>query len=620
MKARYLFSLLLSFNFLISFAQKPPIKFGEVDIKDLEMKVYLKDTSASAVILCHYGFFSSTNLEFNELLRIKILKKDGYRWADQTFPAKFQYNVKGYTVNLENGKVIKEKLKSESIFNTKVTDGVFETRFTMPDVKVGSVLDLEFSYRGIPFIWRFQEMIPVMYNELIMENGPLIKFKSNFFGYEPLAYSSPTKWIAKDMPAFKEEPYIDSKENYITKREFDIFELPGSTVPYAATWAEVNTNLLLSRNFRFFYATSPELSEIVRAISKSKKSKQEMLEDAFEAVKILKWNDESRLYTTGQTLNSVLKTKVGNSADINSFLYEVLKDLGIEVYPVAISTRENGKISLFTSSLNKLNYMIVLARVEGKGYLLDATEQYSPYYLLPLRNLNAKGRIIDPTNSDWIDLTTDRKEKESLIYDYKIDEDLNLKGTLSIVREDYAAFDFRKDFKKFNSTQEYLDNFITNKPGLIISDYVVRNTDSIYLPVTEKFNFIISNHVIQNGSEIQLIPFLFHQLSENPFKQEIRKYPVDFGYCKERTMITNLHLPEGYSVSQLPSRIDINLPDNSATYHMECEQVQNSIKISSSLLINKPVFLITEYNELRKLFNLIITKQAEPVVLKKKQL
>ena len=38
-------------------AQDAPVKFGKVDRAALEMKVYDKDTSAAAVILCDYGYF-----------------------------------------------------------------------------------------------------------------------------------------------------------------------------------------------------------------------------------------------------------------------------------------------------------------------------------------------------------------------------------------------------------------------------------------------------------------------------------------------------------------------------------------------------------------------------------
>lgn len=50
-------------------AQKVPLKFGKIDEADLAMTVYDKDSSAVAVVLCHYGVFNSTDFSFTETIR-----------------------------------------------------------------------------------------------------------------------------------------------------------------------------------------------------------------------------------------------------------------------------------------------------------------------------------------------------------------------------------------------------------------------------------------------------------------------------------------------------------------------------------------------------------------------
>src|SRR5438128_777695 len=73
-------------------AQKSPIKFGEIPMEDMKMTVYDLDSSASAVILADYGeanlLLNSTKptLLFERHIRIKILKKDGLKWANAAIP------------------------------------------------------------------------------------------------------------------------------------------------------------------------------------------------------------------------------------------------------------------------------------------------------------------------------------------------------------------------------------------------------------------------------------------------------------------------------------------------------------------------------------------------------
>lgn len=583
---------------------------------DLEMTSYPKDTSAPAVVLCDYGYFKADILQFHQMKRIKILKKEGYSYATYAFPGKFRYSIKGLTINLENGKIVKEKLKNESIFENRVTENKYETRLAMPNVKVGSILDLDFTYTGFPDDWEFQDKIPVKYSELNIENSPKVKFRSNFFGYEPLSFSSPGHWIAKDMPAFKEEAFINSAKNYISRCEFDLIQI--GLIGLAATWEDVVTALQSNHNFTFFYPASAQLNEIAKKIEESGSSKEKMMKDAFEAIKTIKWNEKESLYTSDQALNYIMKMKTGNSADINSLLYGLLKKLKIEVYPVAISTRENGILSQYSASMFKFNYLLVLAKIGDKSYLLDATEQYNPYYLLPFRCLNSQGRIIDVEKNGWVDLEADYKDKEVVIYDLKLDESLSLKGFLSSDMYDYSAFNFRKAYRKFNSREEFLDSYKTNKPGLIINDYAVMNLDSIYLPVSEKFDITANSQVIESGDELIIIPLLYHQMKENPFKSETRKYPVDYGYKKESTIVSKILIPDNYMVKELPQTSEIKLPDNSASFRYESKISGNQIIITSSFNIDKTVFYYNEYSNLRGLYNQMIRKQSEPVILKKK--
>src|SRR5665647_456212 len=84
-------------------AQKAPMKYGKVDQADLDMKVYPADSSAAAVVLCNYGYFSSREFQFVHQKRIKILKEEGKSQGDFYVPASEKAVVKGQIINMENG-------------------------------------------------------------------------------------------------------------------------------------------------------------------------------------------------------------------------------------------------------------------------------------------------------------------------------------------------------------------------------------------------------------------------------------------------------------------------------------------------------------------------------------
>lgn len=611
-------SLLIVAN--LCFGQKAPIKYGEVDLADLQMTSYPEDTTARAVILCDYGIFDPSSFLFTRILRIKILKKEGYDWANNIYPTNTKSMLKGVTSNLENGEVVQDKLKNESIFTERVSENQYRMRVAMPKVKVGSVLDLQFTFQGIPMIWKFQETIPERYNELVMPQSKFIRFKSNFFGYIPIFSSTPSRWVAKNMPSFKVEPYLNSERNYITKLEFDVLDLSigNNFITVTTSWDDLFSGLKLSKNFGIAIAGSAYLNELARKIDATGKSKLDKLKMAYDTIKNeVKWDELNSFFTSSPNLGYIYKMKLGNSADINLMLAQLLRKLDIEVIEVALSTRDNGILSPLSPSLQKLNYVIARAKIDDQIYMLDATEPFMPYYLLPLRCLNYQGRTVKEDQGEWVDIKTDKKDKKVVFYDLELQDDNNLTGKLTILSSDYAAYDFRKKYSTFNSRDEYLDDFKKDKSGLSISMAKLENIDSIYLPVNESYDININNKISNIGDEIYILPMFFDQMTENPFKMDVRNYPIDFGYNKDNTVISTIIIPENYSIKELPATVNLKLPGNDASYLFEVTKVGSNIKMTSRFTINKALFLENEYFNLKEFYNQMIKKQNEPIILKK---
>lgn len=598
------------------FSQKAPIKFGKVDISDLEMKYYDQDSSAPAVILCDYGYFESSNFEFRRILRIKIFKKEGYSWANKSFNTHSKTNIRGITFNLENGELIKDKLKSESIYK-EGGNYYYDMKIAMPNVKVGSVIDLEFTSYGFPLTWWFQQEIPVKYNELVLWPSPYISFRQNFFGYEPLKSATSTRWIAENMPAFKKEPYINSINNYITKFEFDIlsYSFPRYHRDVTTSWETVTSLLLRNDNFGIPLSNSRYLKKIRDEINEKDSTDLEKLKSAFEFIKKVKWDEEKTIFTTNSDFKTVFKEEIGNSADINLMLVQLLRKLKIDAYPVILSTRENGYLSKNFPSLYKSNYVIGYVKLGNDEYLLDATEELTPLGLLPKRCINDQGRIIDKKKINWIDLKTDKTDKKVVFYNLQMNEDFNLSGTISKARYDYNAFDFRKEYEKYNMQDEYLEEFLKDKNGLTIINTKIDNIDSIYLPIKEEYEVEIDNQSSVLNDKIYLELMLFDKLNSNPFKSDKRNYPIDFAYPIIRSYIIKIQIPDNMKFSEIPESFRMKLSDNAASFTYNIATSGNVIQLTSKLYINKTFFLMDEYPDLKEFYNQVIKKQSEPLII-----
>ena len=584
------------------------------------MKFYPSDSSASSAILCDYGYFNSTRFEFVRTLRIKVFKKEGTSWGNQVFPVDSKAYIKGITFNLENGVVVESKLKSESIFEEKIMTNFYRTRVAMPNVKEGSIIDLEFTYNGLPGEWLFQQEVPVRWSELVIESSLSVNFKKIFFGFLPLSESSDTRWVAKEMPAFKKEPYMSSIKNYITKFDIELQNISsagGGYMEFSTTWDAVNKRLDESNFFGKAMEGCGFLNSIAKEIKKNFATSYERMVAADQIIKkSVKWNENESAFSTTENLVFAFNKKIGGAGDINLTLIELLKKMDFEVYPVVLSTRENGFLSMASPSLRKLNYVVAYVSLDGKKYFLDATEQFLPAGMLPPRCINLQGRLIDEGKSAWIDLIPDKKDKKYIKYDLTLDGDNVLTGEIVRGNYDYAALDFRKKYEKFNSKEEYLRNLESENKGLSVIDCEISNLDSLNLPVVEKCHVKIKNAVTSAGNMLAINPFLFERLTSNPFQTEERKYPVDFVYPLEKTYIFMIALPEGAQVSELPKSLSMKLPDGSASVLYKVSALGNTVQLSYKFLINKVIYTEAEYSDLRALFSELVKKQSEQIMIK----
>ena len=156
---------------------------GKVTIQELNQKKHATDTSAVAAILFSKGksFIEYTNTDGFVLIseieyKIKIYKKEGLNWANKEIAyyvggtSKESASInKATTYNLVNGKIEKTKLNGEGEFKEDVNKNWNSLKFTMPNVKEGSIIEYKYTIKSKYFSnlqdWRFQQIIPVDYSE-----------------------------------------------------------------------------------------------------------------------------------------------------------------------------------------------------------------------------------------------------------------------------------------------------------------------------------------------------------------------------------------------------------------------------------------------------------------------
>lgn len=651
-------------------------KFGKVSKQELAMTAYEKDTSAAAVVLFDVGrtyFTYNTNkggfqMTFERHRRIKIFNKDGYGYADMRIslydPGADEERLnglKGYTYSNANGKLEKYKLEKSDIIDDRHSDDWKVTTFTMPNVTEGCIIEYEYKITSdfYTFLkeWEFQGTIPVIYSEYQVDIPQYLKYQKVNQGFLILSlkdkssksgsvnFMSSTRpsggfsnqsngrinsqtvnytinsetWVLEHAPALKEEEYITTLDDYITKINYQLAGVDYPGEPYRdvlGSWDKINKLLLEHENFGRQLGKGKFLDDVVAKIKGVTNEPSEQVVLAYEYIKeSMNWDKDYDLFTTN-SLKKIHENKKGNSADINLLLTSLIQELGISAHPVALSTRDHGKINIAMPMIKPFNYVICAANIDGKYLLLDATSKDLKPGMLPVRCLNWKGRIISEVNSSWIDINPTSAADLTVNSFLKLDDTGLLKGNVVFANNGYSAA-----FTRRSINNKGVDKYIEGKKDdfgqdFLITEHEVKNLDDYTKKLDVKLTVESTEGAL--GNIVYMNPLIVNMFDENPFKQENRLYPVDFGIPIKEKMMTTIVLPEGFIVDEMPKPATVTLPDNAGLFKFQVVNQNNMIQVLCSFSLNKTLFLPDEYAYLKEFFNYVINKQEEQIVIKRK--
>ncbi len=658
--------LFLLFSSFQLWSQKEVIHFGIMNKEDIALTKYDKDKDATAVVLYDFGrseyidhYEDGYHILFTRHKRIKILDKAG---IDHGTISIFIYvggdrrkdelkSIEAVTYNFdENGHQKTKPLDLSTVYEEKINEHLKRKVFAFPDVQEGSILELKYQIESqrtnVMPDWEFQCEIPTLYSEYEVRLVPFwefvyiaqgintFDFQNSYTDTKMRGWGSTTmnkgmnvvpivefqdvvhNFVLRDIPAFEDESYITSKEDYIIKMDFQLakFHSPNGRTKrdIMSTWPELNHDLLKYEHFgKFMNKCSRYAKKILGT-----ELKLDGLFNEERSIKVVEWVknnfhwDGRESKYSHQTAKEFFTNKTGNSAEINLFLTAMLREANVQADPVILSSRSHGKIKTDYPFDHFTNYVIVLVNTT-KPYLADATEKMLPYNMLPPRCFNEKAVIVnDEKEASWVQLENQYNSKINNTISITFDS-LTMDGDfrLSIQSENYKAFELRK---KFLDKEDEIREFYEKKAGSIDKCKTL-----FYDKISAPYNIFLEGRFEseQIGSLVAIKPFLNLPMQTNKLKQKHRQYPVDFVQSWEESFESSIKIPKGYKINSLPENYSMN--NKLADIQLDFTEANGFLKATGSYKFKKAKYSPEEYPRIKAYFQKIIDKFNEAVVLEK---
>jgi len=629
-------------------AQKDIPSFGKIDKADLEMKDCSFDKAAEAMVLfdvaevyCFFDLNTSGVLtsQLERHVRIKIFNKKGLGYANIRIPfitddnAEQIKNVSAQTINLDaSGNTVISKVDKASIYTKKLTKRRSEIVLAFPEVKDGSIIEYKYKDEADQLYalrtWYFQRSIPVKLSRYILnfpttlgisaqpQGGLIVNMKETNEANRNIKAFSMT-----EVPALRDESYISCDEDYLQKVvPFLVsLDLPGTySRSMLRTWPGIVKELVSDDYFGMQLKKNiPRTSDldIMLANISDKYRKMQVIYDYVR--KNMVWNNTYGIWAL-DGVKSAWKDKKGTTGEINLILVNLLRDADIDACPILLSSRDNGRVNTALADYDQFDKVMANVSIDGKTYVLDATNKYTPVGLIPFDVVYSEGLAIEKYDTykwGWRSLfDNDHSMENYTLIEASIDDKGSMKGEARVTSVDYSRL-ARIPLLSANR-EKFIENYFGSKENnMKVDSLTFNNVDIDSLPLIQSCRF--SQDISGSGGYNYFSANLFSGLEKNPFIADTRISDVFFGVNQFYSVEGTFTIPAGYSFDALPKNTRLRLPDTSVVFSRYASVSGQKLSVRMELEFKRPIYAAEDYEGFHEFYKKLFAMLNEQYVYKK---
>ena len=579
--------------------------------------------------------------EFN-FVRLKVLTEEGRKYANVEIPfLKQQGNIHGIKARTiqPDGTVVdfRGKVYEKTIVKAKGVKYLAKT-FTLPDVRVGSILEYSYTVdldQNYVFNshWILSAELFTKRAKFSLKPSPDFAVRWNWpVGFPegtqpPKNANSIISMETQNVPAFQVEDYMPPEDELKFRVEFI----------YSREQPEMNPEKFWKQQDKQWYGMfdgfvnkrgvmEQAVSSIV-APSDPPETKLRKIYARVQQIRNLSFErektEQEEKREKQKDINNVedlWKRGYGSARQINWLFIALARAAGFDAASVYVAARNAAFFRPQVVNPYQLNADLVVVKVEGKDVYLDPSVKFAPYGVLPWYETLADGIRLDKDGGQMV--TTSSPDSSSAKVERKADlqlsaDDGSLEGKLTVTYSGLEALDLRlsQQHEDEASQKKLLEDMVresipagievdlTNKPDLTSSSPTL----------VAEYHLKVPGWVSGAGRRALFPMGLFSANEKHVFEHANRSYPLYFQNAYLRSDDVTVNLPLGWKVGSVPA--PINRDAKAVVYTVSAVDEKGTLHITRSLR-NELVWLDKDkYGILRNFFQLVRTGDEQQVVL-----
>jgi len=256
--------------------------------------------------------------------------------------------------------------------------------------------------------------------------------------------------------------------------------------------------------------------------------------------------------------SEIFKNKYGDCKDKSILLISMLKEIGVEAYPVLIGTKgvvivpEDFPTIVF-------NHCIILVKLGDQEIFLDPTGETVLFGDLPGGDQGRKVLVFFEQEWKLMDTPKFPAEHNRALSKTTLhfDEAENIQAARTVFT--FGSYDQSQRYRLRYTMPILIEENIKQRiqdiiPGAKLLDYYIENLESMEEQIQLKYHFEGSEFLLRAGGDWRIIPQL-SSIDLDLASKDSRKYPIDFSIPKITEDILEIKLPKHYRAKALPEAI-----------------------------------------------------------------
>jgi transglutaminase-like putative cysteine protease len=617
------------------------------------------DEKTDAVLLYSEEILTvQPNGKMKELDRavFKILRPDGRRYGKWHFYFDDETKIsslRGWTIPA-SGKdyEVKDKDTIETGYSGVAGGELFNNLhfkwLELPAAEPGNIVGYEIERERRPYIfedeWVVQEIVPVREAHYTLQLPPGWEYKAVWVNHPDVAPSSVGaslyQWNVTQVPAIRPEREMPPYRALAGRMVVHILPPPGSGITkFFATWNDMGKwygDLWRSRAVE-----SPQIKQKVDELTRSIPSKSDQmralanyLQDNVRYVAIELGIGGWQPHPSGD----IFVHKYGDCKDKSNLLSVMLRDIGIDSFPVVINVHRGLAGPQVPPSLYVFNHVILAIRIPddmkdpslvavvnhpqyGRLLYFDPTDEETPLGSIRGELQANYALLVTPQGGELLPLPTLPVSITGVSRQARLAIDTHgvLQGSVEEIgegdfamRQRYSLRAVEKDADRIKPVETLMARSLATFQITTASYSNLKQRD---LPFKFGWTFYSQDYAKRAGNLLLLRPRVVGTKADDILEtKEPRKYPVEFEGPRRDTDSFVIKIPAGYVVDDLPPPTDVDYSFGS--YHSKTEAVDDTIRYTRTFEIKELSVPVSKTDDLKKFYRIIATDERNTAVLR----